>query len=236
MDFTTLLGKRAVGHAQAKDYCDWAEDLLLQSIESESIAILASLGVERSPDIYEVRAYFEKCVAELGWTIPEEKLAILAYAKSLCTQLCDGTLKPRIGLGHLQCFWDFVDDNPLYGIWYDLDEDICWLEQGEQYFWNACLAQENSDGFIIKVAKQFLELCELDLPDNFLKLSLCAECGHVGMARQTKREKPWLSVKLFRLIYGRWPRSHRVCSQCAESCLLALSDYEVRQRYLAGQC
>jgi len=50
MKFELLAGKRALGSAYSKDYTEWAESLLYEDIESENVAILASIGYERDPD------------------------------------------------------------------------------------------------------------------------------------------------------------------------------------------
>ena len=56
MEFETLIAKRAVGRATAKDYASWAEKLLSDGTDS----------IKQHPDTEEVEHYFKACAEELG--------------------------------------------------------------------------------------------------------------------------------------------------------------------------
>ncbi|WNZ54943.1 hypothetical protein QT397_18980 [Microbulbifer sp. MKSA007] len=104
MKFEFLLGKRAIGSAYSKDYTEWAESLLYENVDSENVAILASMGYERDPDPEEIETYFQKCLKDLGLAVPLDKDALKIYAQALCELIISGELEPEQGVGMLEGF------------------------------------------------------------------------------------------------------------------------------------
>lgn len=236
MEFNALVAKQALGIARIKDFSDWAENLLIQGCDSENVAILAGFGIERCPDSYEVEIYFKKCAVELDLVILEDRAAIFEYAKHLATNISDGILDPETGLEILKNFWLATDnDEPLYRIWDELAEDICSLDDYQGYLWNTGLSAQNVDEFIIQVARQFLQLSAMDLPEDFFCLCACSECGYIGKAQLIRIDLPWLSEKLFRLIYRKSPTFQWVCGHCAHANIKNMFDYDGRKLYLESQ-
>jgi hypothetical protein len=237
MELNTLIAKRAFGEAQAKDFSDWAENLLIQGCDSENVAILASFGIERFPNLTEVENYFEKCVDELGLVLPEDQIAIHEYAKYLAAIISTGILEPTVGLELLKDFWRLSGDydEPIYRIWEELADDICTLDDCHFYLWNTGLSKNNRDEFIIQVAKQFIQLCDSELPDDFFHLCVCNECGYIGKPQFKQIDLPWLPEKLFRLIYRKSPTFQWLCGQCAKAGLKNMFDYAGRKQYLESQ-
>ena len=234
MEFNTLITKQALGIAKNKDFSDWAESLLVQGSESNSVAILASFGIDRNLNTDEVKQYFEKCLLELNLVLPEPRILIFNHVKTLVLEIINGTVKPQIGLNGLKNFWLQTDnDEPLYRIWDELAEDVATLDDYQGYLWNTHLSKENVDDFIIEVAKQFLQLCELKLPDNFFALCACPDCQCVAKPLLKRIELAWLPEKLFRLLYGRSPTFKWVCRACEQSHLYNMFDYEGRKHYLS---
>jgi len=235
--FNILVAKRALGIVQAKDFSDWAESLLVQGCNAENVAILAGFGLEHFPNSYDIELYFKKCVDELGLVLFEDRAAIFEYVYELAANICKGIIKPRAGLESLKNFWVATDDDePLYRIWDELAEDVCALGDYDAYYlWNTGLSEENVDEFIIKVAQQFLQLCESDLPEDFFCLCACSDCGHIGKAQLIRIDLPWLPEKLFRLVYGKAPTFKWVCGCCAQPQIKNMFDYEGRRLYLESK-
>lgn len=233
IELNALVAKRALGIATAEDFSDWAEDLLAQGCDGKNVAILASFGIDRFTDSNEIEEYFKKCVAELGLVLPEERVAILGYAKDLAANICDGILEPEAGLELLKNFWQATDnDEPLYIIWDELAEDINTLDNYGGYSWNTSLSEDNTDEFIIQVARQFLQLSAIDLPDDFFSLCACSECGYIGKAQLIRLNLSWLSEKIYRFIFRKSPVFKWVCGQCANPNIKNMFDYEGRRLYL----
>ncbi|MEI6707007.1 MAG: hypothetical protein WCK96_07715 [Methylococcales bacterium] len=240
MEFNALVVKRVLGTVQTQDFSNWAENLLLQGCDSNNVAILASFGLERFPDSYEVERYFEKCIGELGLVLPEDRVVIAEYvpeyANELASNISSGLLKPREGLESLKSFGMATDyDKALYRIWDELAEDVYTLENGDYYLWNTGLSKDNIDEFIIQVARQFIQLCKSELPDDFFYLCTCDDCGHIGKAQLKRMDLPWLPEKLFRLIYRKAPAFKWICGHCTQSHLKNMFDYEGRKQYLKSQ-
>ena len=234
MEFNTLVAKQALGIAEAEDFSLWAEQLLSRGCDNQNVAILAGFGLEDTPDLQEVNVYFARCVDELGLSLPEVHRAIFIYAKDLATKITTGLLKPTTGLGLLKSLWLATDCyEPLYSIWYELAVDIYSLEHEDVYLWNTGLLKDNINDFIILIAEQFLRLCECEnLPENFLNLSACQQCGHVGLSQTKRTELLWLPEKVFWLLYGRNPTVEDVCEQCGAAQLKGMRDYQGRALYL----
>lgn len=236
MEFNVLIGKQALGIAQTQDFSDWAESLLIQGCDSENVAILASFGVERFPDAYEVEVYFKKCVAELDLILPEKRVALFEYAKDLASHISTGIVKPRVGLNRLNILWAATDyDEPLYNIWDQLAEDVYSVYANDSYLWNTELSKDNIESFICDVAKQFLQLCNCELPEDFFQLCVCDECGHVIKPQLKRIDLPWLPEKLFRLIYRKAPAFRWMCGSCASWQIKNMFDYAGRKQYLESQ-
>ncbi len=235
MKFELLAGKRALGSACSKDYTDWAESLLYGDVESESVTILACIGLERDPDLEEIEIYFQKCLRDLDLILPNEEHGLKIYAKSLCEQIVSGELEPEKGLGILETFNSRSDYESIYSIWSDLAEDLLIVNDGEGCIWNTGLKIENKYKYVKDVAAQFIVLLEAELPSNFFHLSACSDCGHIGKSKFEIIDKPWMPEKVFWLIYKRCQTQRAFCSNCKKPFPNNMSDYEGRKQYLSKQ-
>lgn len=235
MNFTNLAGKIALGTAYAEDYTNWTMEMLENGSDSENIAILAGLSFENSPDSEEIKEYFYKSLNDLGLELPTEENSILSYAKYICSEIVAENISPRSGLSILDGLYSKSDYEPIYGIWDELSEDIWLVNDREACIFNTGLTKENIDQYIVKVAKQFIKLTEVQLPERFFWLTACRKCGHIGEHRLIRMDKPWLPEKLYRLIYKRGPTMKPVCSKCGEEFPLGMGDYVGREQYLKSQ-
>lgn len=237
MNFEHLAGKRALGTAYAKDYTDWAESTLHQNVVSKNVQILAGIGLERDPDSEEIEAYFQKSLKDLGLSLPSEKEGLENYAKYICEKIVSGTIDPEKGLGILETFYSRSDyEETIYSIWDELGEDILMVKDREEPIFNAGLNQENIESFIMDVAKQFLSLVHIKLPENFFRLCACPKCGYIGESEFERMERPWLPELIFKILYRRSPALCAICPKCREPFPINMSDYEGRNQYLSSQC
>lgn len=232
MDLKTLAGKIALGVARPSDYTDWAERMLEEGAESESVAILAGLGLEREPDSEEVRAYFQRSLRELGIEPVSEENGLLYYARTLCGDIVEGNLAPRVGLSRLDELYPRSDYDPLYNLWDGLSEDVWMVDDGEAPMFNSGLSRDNVERYIVDTARQFLRLTELDLPENFFRLGACRNCGHIGEYREAREGPRWTPDWLFRIVHRGEFQRRIVCAKCGEPYPLTMRDYAGRERYL----
>lgn len=236
MKYENLAGKRALGRACSKDYTNWAESLLYENIESENVAILASMGYERDPDSEEVETYFLKSLKDLSLTLPNEKEGLMRYAKYLCEQIVSGDLEPEEGIGILDSFYLKSDYEAIYSIWYELTEDIWMVSNRDRCIFNTGLTAENKKEYIKGVATQFIELLEKNLPDRFFSLCACPKCGYIGESELEVIDKPWMPGQLYRFIYKRGQTKVAICANCKRRFPNRMSDYEGRKQYLIKKC
>ena len=236
MKFELLAGKRALGSAYTKDYTEWAESLLYEDIESENVAILASMGYERDPDSEEVETYFLKSLKDLALTLPNEKEGLKIYAKALCEQIVSGDSEPEEGVGILESSYSKSDYEAIYSIWDELSEDLWMVNDRDGCIFNTGLSAENKNEYIKGVAAQFIELLETNLPDRFFYLCACPECGYIGENELEVIDKPWMLSKLYRFIYERGQTQRAICANCKRPFPNNMSDYEGRKQYLSKKC
>lgn len=236
MNFEHLTGKRILGEACPKDYTDWAESILCEGAESENIAILAGIGLDRSPDSDDVETYFNKSIKDLGLILPSVRDGLKGYAKFICEQIILGDIEPETGLKTLETFYSSSDYQAIYSIWDELGEDIWMLRDGDGCIFNTGLTIYNIDLYIVDVAKQFIEILHTDLPDDFFHLSACPVCGYIGKSELERIEKPWMPELIFRLIYQRGATCQAICAKCQHPFPKNMSDYEGRKQYIDSKC
>lgn len=236
MNFEELVSKRAIGQDEPKDYCTWAEELLYTDVESENIPILASMGYERDPEREDVERYFQKSVKDLKLKIPSDEQGIKLYATIAIEKLFDGKITPFECLTKMENLFALTDYDPKYGIWSYLSEDISMLEYDGFCYFNTGLDKSNIGDYIRNVAKQFLEILPMDLPEYFFKLCACKKCGYIGESNAERAEKPWMPERMFRLIYSRYPASKAICAKCGAPYPSSMVDYSARNIYLGSKC
>jgi len=236
MKFELLAGKRALGSDYSKDYTDWAESLLYEDVDSDNVAILASLGYERDPDSADIETYFLRSLSDLDLDLPSDEEALKLYAKAICEQIVAGELDPEKGVSVLETFFSSSGYEAIYSIWDELSEDLWMVNDRDVSIFNTGLTIDNKGTYIKKVASQFIMLLESELPDRFFHLSACPECGGIGESGFEVIDKPWMPDKLFRLIYRRGQTLRTICTNCKNPFPKNMSDYEGRKQYFDKKC
>lgn len=234
MEWDELLGKRALGQAQAADYAAWAESLLEQGVDSSKVAILAGLALDKYPDSQEVEDYFLQVIKEQQLVLPSPITALKRYAEIVCRRLVAGTISPARGLHTMAAIYGQQEQEELFQPWFYLAEDYDTVKSGEEdcYLFNSGLTADNRDEFVVKTARQFLTLQATGLPTNFSRLGACQDCGQIAEIRYRRAEKRWLPEKLYRFIYNTGPLYEPVCPCCGALFPTPMSDYKGRQHYL----
>jgi hypothetical protein len=114
MDFKYLAGKIALGIASPKDYAGWAERMLISGSNSQSIAILAGLDVEKFPDTDEIKHYFKQSLIDLKLELPSEEQSILDYAVYICHEIIDGKIPSEDAVSVLNDIYSKSNYEPIY--------------------------------------------------------------------------------------------------------------------------
>ncbi|MBU9835020.1 hypothetical protein J1786_09370 [Rahnella sp. L72c] len=92
MTLDHVWGLKALSKPYDQACIDWAEQLLINGNSSDNVLILASLGLDKSPERNEVDKYFERALQDLRETEPEYFDAIKKYALELCHKAVEGHL------------------------------------------------------------------------------------------------------------------------------------------------
>ena len=90
-----LLAERHMGLATSEDCVRWAVACLESNVDSKNIRILASL--QKPLYSSEVDDYFNRCMKDLGWTLPEPRDCLLEYARNVAQQILTNDLSPFYG-------------------------------------------------------------------------------------------------------------------------------------------
>jgi hypothetical protein len=92
-----LLDRLNVEHA-----CEWAVVALEAGFDTEALAMLASISLEREPNLYEAKPYLMQALQELQIPEPTDQEAVLrAYAKSLAEDIASGHVPARAALDEM---------------------------------------------------------------------------------------------------------------------------------------
>ena len=235
MNIDRLVSKIAYGDIQPHDYSDWAESLLDQGIESGNILILASFGLEKNIDRYEIETCFEKCLSEFNIQLPDKNESLKIYAKLCCIEILKENTLPATAVNNLSRLAFLTEhEEPLFRIWDGLSEDIYFIENEEHgAIWNSGLTKENQDTYIREFAEQFLQLLELQLPINFWKLSYCKSCKNIceSIIKIEEKQKPVTKIDFFEASTEQ-SSNYAVCAQCFTPYPIPMSNFIARKAYI----
>lgn len=235
MNIDRLVSKIACGDIQPHDYSDWAESLLNQGVESENILMLASFGLEKNIDRYEIETYFEKCLSELKIQLPDNNESLKIYAKLCCIEILKENTLPATAVNNLSRLASLTKhEEPLFRIWDELSEDIYFIENEEHgAIWNSGLTIDNQTTYVKEFAEQFLQLLELQLPVNFWQLSYCKNCKNICESIIKIEEKQKLVTKIdFFESSIEQSGNYAVCAQCFTPYPIPMSNFIARKAYI----
>jgi archaellin len=112
-----MLGLITLCSGGSEHKMNWAMNLLENNIETENLAILATLL--KPINEFEVDEYFNRVLRELNTLMPSKPQAIEGYAKVLAKEVIEGSITPESGaskiyeanvqLGYVQQLSEFVD-------------------------------------------------------------------------------------------------------------------------------
>ena len=143
------LARDSYGTVSARDFSDWAIQLLEQGFDSRNIRILASMF---NADIFlEVEGYFHKSLKDLAWEFPNIEDCLLRYARFIANEIIEGKIKPFEGCIIMREIYNALDCPAILANWISL----YWA--GDDYYWQGDnLTEEELDKQIVQEAKRFL--------------------------------------------------------------------------------
>jgi len=131
-----VLAYKVLNRLTDKIWIDWAYNMLLAGIETESLLILA--GMEEPLDYFEMRSLTEKVFDELGLAHSNKNEILKLYASYLIKQNLDGKIKSSLVLSNFKDIYIELDYYPplsdfydFYFAWKDLQYDtVQWYIDG----------------------------------------------------------------------------------------------------------
>jgi hypothetical protein len=220
-----LLLHRALERARPEDYLAWAVEQLGQDVDTPSLRILA--GLSPRFDREEVERYFLLTAHELGLSVIEANAPPLEIARRIRQSHDRGAIDAGETvemMAEVHRTWEYRED--LLAPWRDMHEEL-----------SGC------DGFCYPTAKLvalddavrlewslFDRALALRLPDGWIRLAYCADCGHVGRGDV---EWPGVVARFIGAMRGRPVGGRTLCGRCASGNIRALTDPDVRSAYFA---
>lgn len=191
MDFAELVFRRFdESWIEPSDYIDWANALLEDGCEAPGIWELAFLRWHAYADPEEVERLFQACMSELGLELPGDWYdALCLYSSSICEKMLRGGISPSACLHEILTMAD-DHDPPIHWIWIDLYDDLDQqnMDTGRIRF-NGKLDLDDPEECIRIVARQFIALCSISLPERFpciWRCEICEETSEESTFDETK--------------------------------------------------
>lgn len=228
-----LFGKQYLHLDTLDDYINWAEQLMLDGIENNSIYYLASLSLDRNPERWDVEETFKQCLIELDLTVPKKDVAIQNYLEYLAKNIISKNIQPKYGVKLFEQAWISSEySQPLLWIWGYLEEDLSYLQDYNSTIFNSTLNKKNIEEFIVSTAKQFLVLLQLEIPADFNLMCYCSNCSFIGLTKTVNDKKHFIPEWLYKKIYSRGYLKKHICKKCSSESLFTMTDKIGRDYYL----
>lgn len=205
---------------QWEECINFALHLLDNGVESENVYILAGLDSKNKDDI---KKYFKLLSDELNVYGLEDDLdfSFLCY---LNRKIKNNALAPT-DVVDILCSTYFQTLKKIYYEWVEFGETISLLDEGiSLYAYN--IDKKNLDAYITEKLQLDIELCKMNIPEDFFKMAFCEKCGA-------------LVVPLVRTKKSIFRKKHYfVCSNCKSKSgkFKWCRDNEGKKSYLKYKC
>ena len=229
-----LLLDRALGRLEAEDYVAWAVARLVAGDDTPDLRVLA--GLVPKFDREEVEKYFLRTCMQLAIDVPNLTASWWRDAAKHIRRLFDaGKLSATQVVDRMaQLYVDSGYSDPLLGVWYNIAEELAWLnayETSAGFWYPHPLGDLNA---VVRHEWSLFDLGALDseVPAKFAAFIRCEDCGHIGepvLRRKTFLDAissvlPWVRLK---------PPLWVTCSRCGSFDYRSITDPEVRADYFA---
>jgi hypothetical protein len=184
LEFAELVLKRFDERSlKTVDYIDWANEMLESGSSAPSIWQLAVCRWEADADPEQVERLFKSSVSELGLVLPSDWFSALClYSSEICEKMLQGEIQPWDCMDEMLTIAEEYNEPYLHWIWIDLSRDLDSKEDKPTDYiqFNQTLDVGNSEESIRTVARQFIVLCSMSLPEKFPWVWICQKCDSVS--------------------------------------------------------
>ena len=197
-----LLAENLYSQMNPQKFIEWAVDLLQKGFETESILILA--GLDNCPR-EEIEKYFWKSVNDLDLKLKKSDFKLLEnFALYIANGAITNQMNPNVGLRIMNDIVRESDYSNKYIQFYNLDEDIDYLNYDNRTLFNSFDKTDNLDEIIKEEFRLFVKAESMNLSDEFREFVFCNSC-HSLSKPILKSKKNWLS----KTEYNYW-----ICPSC----------------------
>ncbi|WP_336369184.1 hypothetical protein [Rahnella perminowiae] len=233
MTLDHVWGLKALSKPYDQACIDWAEQLLINGNSSDNVLILASLGLDKSPERNEVDKYFERALQDLRETEPEYFDAIKKYALELCHKAVEGHLSQEETINSLAEIYPCTNyDYGIFSIWTDLLDELYLLENEGEYYSHLELTKANKSVYIEKQLRYFIVLLNSKVPHDFVHLSICEECNKLVKVSWQPKTRISVFRKLLQIFKFLEPQYCTECLVCGSTHIVHLQTVEAREKAL----
>ena len=215
-----LLAEKILTCFDSQKYVDWAVALLENGFESESLVILAGLD---SYGIEEKEKYFWKSIEELNIEVKKTDSELIEYyVDFVAKQVVEDKINPIIGLSRMRDIVCATDYSVKYIQFYELDEDLDYLNSYKTTIYNTGLTLENKEKYIKEEFELFLEMNRLKIDESLRDKSYCTNCDCL--------EKPVLKTKY------KFTKPHKyqtwICKNCGSIKLEHFNNHNTKRKII----
>lgn len=197
-----LLAENLYSQMNPRKFVDWAVYLLEKEWESENILILA--GLDNYPR-EEIEEYFWKCVNDLNLNLKKSDIGLIEdFAVHVANSVIKDEIRPKEGLRIMNDIVRESEYSNKYIQFYNLEEDIGYLNYDGGTLYNSFTKTDNLDEIIIEEFKLFLRAEKINLNDEYRDFAYCLNCKALN--------KPELKAK--RNWFGKVEYNYWICSKC----------------------
>ena len=197
-----LLAENLYSQMNPQKFVDWAVYLLENELESENILILA--GLDKYPR-EEIEEYFWKCVDDLKLDLKKSDFELIEnFAVHVANSVLTNEMKPKEGLRIMNDIVRESEYSIKYIQFYNLEEDIDYLNYDGGTLFNSFKKTDNLDEIIIEEFRLFLRAEKINLDDKYREFAYCLKCKTLNKPK-LKPKKNW---------FGKTEYNYWVCSNC----------------------
>lgn len=169
-----VLSEKLIYDADSKSLVIWAVKAMELGYESENLCILA--GLDNAPTI-ERENYFTKALIDLKLKFDQsEKELIEFYSLNIAKKAIANKISLDIAFNQILRIASFTNYNYRYTPFYEIKEDLEALNYSEATIFNVDLTLENYNTFILEEFKIFVEMEELEIPNEERSKCFCTIC------------------------------------------------------------
>jgi Zn finger protein HypA/HybF involved in hydrogenase expression len=172
-----IYAERALTYFESKHLVTWAINVLTLGYESENLYILGGLD---NASTEEREIYFWKSIADLKLNIEKSEADLMEnYALTIAKKAISEEVSIEYAFSQMRKIVSASGYNYRYIAFYEIDEDMDYLNYNNSPLYNPGLTLENSKEFILEEMKIFVEMEDLNISREQRHKYYCETCKNL---------------------------------------------------------